>query len=90
MSDNGNIPRLGTNTGQAPEIWPREAKPDILLTNFMMLELLMTRQNAFDRAVIANCHGLDFLVLDELHTYRGRPGRRRGHARAPCARPALS
>ena len=31
----------------------REAKPDILLTNFMMLELLMTRQNALDRAVIA-------------------------------------
>jgi hypothetical protein len=52
----------------------REAKPDILLTNFMMLELLMTRQNALDRAVIANAHGLDFIVLDELHTYRGRQG----------------
>jgi Lhr-like helicase len=50
------------------------AKPDILLTNFMMLELLMTRQNKLDRAVIANAHGLDFLVLDELHTYRGRQG----------------
>ena len=34
----------------------------------------MTRQNALDRAVIANCHGLDYLVLDELHTYRGRQG----------------
>jgi ATP-dependent helicase YprA (DUF1998 family) len=52
----------------------RKAKPDILLTNFMMLELLMTRQNALDRAVIANAHGLDFIVLDELHTYRGRQG----------------
>lgn len=52
----------------------REAKPDILLTNFMMLELLMTRQNPLDRAVVANAHGLDFLVLDELHTYRGRQG----------------
>jgi len=40
----------------------------------MMLELLMTRQNALDRAVIANADGLDFLVLDELHTYRGRQG----------------
>jgi ATP-dependent helicase YprA (DUF1998 family) len=49
----------------------RDAKPDILLTNFMMLELLMTRQNPLDRAVIANGHGLDFIVLDELHTYRG-------------------
>ena len=52
----------------------REAKPDILLTNFMMLELLMTRQNGLDRAVIANAHGLEHLVLDELHTYRGRQG----------------
>jgi Lhr-like helicase len=49
-------------------------KPDILLTNFMMLELLMTRQEDLDRAVIKNSLGLDFLVLDELHTYRGRQG----------------
>jgi ATP-dependent helicase YprA (DUF1998 family) len=48
--------------------------PDILLTNFMMLELLMTRQDELDRQVIANCEGLQFLVLDELHTYRGRQG----------------
>jgi ATP-dependent helicase YprA (DUF1998 family) len=52
----------------------REAKPDILLTNFMMLELLMTRQSKLDRAVIANADGLDYIVLDELHTYRGRQG----------------
>lgn len=48
--------------------------PDILLTNFMMLELLMTRQDEVDRQVISNCEGLRFLVLDELHTYRGRQG----------------
>ena len=48
--------------------------PDILLTNFMMLELLMTRQEEVDRQVIGNCAGLGFLVLDELHTYRGRQG----------------
>ncbi len=48
--------------------------PDILLTNFMMLELLMTRQEPVDRAVIGHCEGLRFLVLDELHTYRGRQG----------------
>lgn len=48
--------------------------PDILLTNFMMLELLMTRQDDLDRRVIGNCAGLRFLVLDELHTYRGRQG----------------
>ncbi|WP_242333319.1 DEAD/DEAH box helicase [Anaeromyxobacter sp. SG66] len=51
-----------------------EDPPDILLTNFMMLELLMTRQDELDRKVIGNCEGLRFLVLDELHTYRGRQG----------------
>jgi len=40
----------------------------------MMLELLMTRQDDLDRKVIGNCAGLKFLVLDELHTYRGRQG----------------
>ena len=48
--------------------------PDILLTNFMMLELLMTRQEEIDRRVIGNCTNFRFLVLDELHTYRGRQG----------------
>ena len=48
--------------------------PDILLTNFMMLELLMTRQSELDKAVIENCRDLKFIVLDELHTYRGRQG----------------
>lgn len=48
--------------------------PDILLTNFMMLELLMTRQSDLDQRVVENCRGLKFIVLDELHTYRGRQG----------------
>lgn len=48
--------------------------PDILLTNFVMLELLMTRQDKIDRQVLENCVGLSTLVLDELHTYRGRQG----------------
>lgn len=48
--------------------------PDILLTNFMMLEYLMTRQDAVDQDVIRHCHDLEYLVLDELHTYRGRQG----------------
>lgn len=52
----------------------RKNPPDIILTNFMMLELLMTRQNELDRAVIGAAKGLQFLVLDELHTYRGRQG----------------
>src|SRR5690606_35210538 len=48
--------------------------PDILLTNLVMLELLMTRQDDKDKAVVRNAQGLRFLVLDELHTYRGRQG----------------
>jgi len=48
--------------------------PDILLTNFMMAELLLTRQDALDTKVIDNANGLEFIVLDELHTYRGRQG----------------
>lgn len=48
--------------------------PDILLTNFMMLELILTRYEEIDRRVVENCHGLEFLILDELHTYRGRQG----------------
>jgi len=48
--------------------------PDILLTNFMMAELLLTRQDDIDRRVMDNSRGLSFIVLDELHTYRGRQG----------------
>ncbi len=48
--------------------------PDILLTNYMMLELLLTRMDPNDERVIAAADGLEFLVLDELHTYRGRQG----------------
>lgn len=48
--------------------------PDILLTNFMMLELILTRYEDVDRRVVENCTDLRFLVLDELHTYRGRQG----------------
>ncbi len=46
--------------------------PDILLTNYVMLELLLTRPGEKD--LIAAARELRFLVLDELHTYRGRQG----------------
>jgi Lhr-like helicase len=48
--------------------------PDILLTNFMMMEYILTRFDEVDRRVVEHCEGLEFLVLDELHTYRGRQG----------------
>ncbi|MER3462455.1 MAG: RNA helicase, partial [Armatimonadota bacterium] len=50
----------------------RSQPPDILLTNYVMLDLILTRPH--DRQVIEAARGLKFLVLDELHTYRGRQG----------------
>lgn len=47
--------------------------PDILLTNYVMLELVLTRPDERSSLVRA-ARGLQFLVLDELHTYRGRQG----------------
>ncbi len=47
--------------------------PDILLTNYVMLELVLTRPDERDHLIRA-ATGLRFLVLDELHTYRGRQG----------------
>lgn len=48
-------------------------EPDIILTNYMMLELAMTRKGDawFRKSLREN---LAFLVFDELHTYRGRQG----------------
>jgi len=46
--------------------------PDIILTNFMMLELMLSRP--YEKALIDAMSDLKFLVLDELHTYRGRQG----------------
>ena len=50
----------------------RDDPPDVLLTNYVMLELLLTRSE--DRALVRAAQGLKFLVFDELHTYRGRQG----------------
>lgn len=47
--------------------------PDILLTNYVMLDLVLTRPDERQRLIRA-ATGLQFLVLDELHTYRGRQG----------------
>ncbi len=71
------MPTVARYTGQESDAIRRavaEDPPDILMTNFMMLELLMTRQDEVDRKVIGNCRGLRYVVLDELHTYRGRQG----------------
>lgn len=46
--------------------------PDIILTNYVMLELILTRPQ--ESSIVEAAKGLKFLVLDELHTYRGRQG----------------
>ena len=61
----------GQEGGQARETL-RSAPPDVLLTNYMMLELMLTRRE--DREMVRAAQGLRFLVFDELHTYRGRQG----------------
>ncbi|WP_433362340.1 protein kinase domain-containing protein [Streptosporangium sp. CA-115845] len=63
-------------TGQENDERRREIRdnpPDILLTNYVMLELMLTRPED-RRSLIRMAKGLEFLVFDELHTYRGRQG----------------
>ncbi len=52
----------------------QETPPDILMTNYVMLELLLTRFE--DRRLFPPRHAgvLRFLVLDEVHTYIGKQG----------------
>ncbi len=51
----------------------QDEQPHIILTNYVMLEYMLLRETerVFTNAATAN---LQFLVLDELHTYRGRQG----------------
>jgi superfamily II DNA or RNA helicase/very-short-patch-repair endonuclease/ribosomal protein L37AE/L43A len=52
----------------------KSKKPDILMTNYQMLELILTRFE--DRALFPSedTGVLQFLVLDEIHTYTGKRG----------------
>jgi superfamily II DNA/RNA helicase/very-short-patch-repair endonuclease len=67
--------RIARYTGQESQA-ERESiiqqPPDILITNYVMLELMLTRGT--ERPLVDRAKGLRFLVLDELHTYRGRQG----------------
>jgi ATP-dependent helicase YprA (DUF1998 family) len=63
-------------TGQTSDLQREEIikhPPDILLTNYMMLELLMTRHGE-EKLRESMFSSLEFLAFDELHTYRGRQG----------------
>lgn len=68
--------RFARYTGQEREATKEDIRkdpPHILLTNYVMLELMLVRPE--ERTFIdATTTGIEFLVLDELHTYRGRQG----------------
>lgn len=49
----------------------RSAPPDLLLTNYMMLEYMLMRGDG--REIFKN-HQIQFIVLDEVHTYHGLLG----------------
>lgn len=62
-------------TGQEQDLEKQQIiaqPPDILLTNYVMLELILTRPT--EKPLVKSAKGLKFLVLDELHSYRGRQG----------------
>ncbi|GAB4273659.1 MAG: DEAD/DEAH box helicase [Candidatus Promineifilaceae bacterium] len=68
--------RFARYTGQESDEVKRHLRqdpPHILLTNYVMLELMLLRPRE-NRLVGKNNANLQFLVLDELHTYRGRQG----------------
>ncbi len=49
-----------------------ESPPDLLLTNYVMLELLLTRRE--DRERLLGGAPLRYLVVDEVHTFQGVRG----------------
>ena len=63
------VAKYDRGTSQADREKLRKSPPHILLTNYMMLEYLLVRP-ADREAIFAN-HRCRFLVLDEVHTYRG-------------------
>jgi ATP-dependent helicase YprA (DUF1998 family) len=61
------------DTQEAARVELRQHPPQIMLTNYVMAELMLVRpedQRFLDRVG----GGLRFLVFDELHTYRSRQG----------------
>lgn len=66
------------------EMWSRwdmqDAPPDILITNYSMLNIMMMREienDIFDDTrnwLASDPNNQFFLIIDELHAYRGTPG----------------
>ena len=72
----GSVVRFERYTGQEKQDKRDQIlndPPHILLTNYVMLEYMLLRPAERHLTSKATAH-LEFLVLDELHTYRGRQG----------------
>jgi hypothetical protein len=66
------VARYDRSTSVTDRIALRKSPPHILLTNYMMLEYLLVRPA--DRDDLFANHRCRFVVLDEVHTYRGSLG----------------
>jgi hypothetical protein len=66
------VEQYDRTTSQSKRDEMRANPPHILLTNYMMLEYLLVRPADRD-GIFAN-HRCRFLILDEVHTYRGTLG----------------
>jgi hypothetical protein len=60
-------------TEQEERLRLQHSPPDVLLTNYSMLEDVLTRG---DGRRLFRHSSLRYLVLDEVHTYQGAPSRR--------------
>ena len=67
-----DVARYDRSTSQKDRERFRNNPPHILLTNYVMLEYLLVRPK--DRESIFADHRCRFLVLDEVHAYRGSLG----------------
>src|SRR6266702_7566901 len=77
----GDTQRNNASVGEQPEEVPKEERlsresiqtdpPDILLTNYVILELLLVRRE--DQRIFRH-QQMHYLVLDEVHTYGGARG----------------
>lgn len=66
------VARYDRQTKEAVRAALRKHPPHILLTNYMMLEYLLVRPA--DREALFASHRCRFVVLDEVHSYRGALG----------------
>lgn len=69
------------NGGEMRSRWDmQDSPPDILITNYVMLNIMMMRSiesNIFDATkdwLASDRQNKFFLIIDELHAYRGTPG----------------